>query len=63
MVLKDQQLIKLDNKYRALRRSEPHVAQNLAQEQTAHEETKGDRNALKLLIRELGGQLWRKGCQ
>ena len=63
MVLKDQQLIKLDNEYRALRRSERHVAQNLAQEQRAHEETKGDRNALKLLMRELGDQLWRKGCQ
>ena len=42
VVLKDQQLIKLDNEYRALRRSERHVAQNLAQEQRAHEETKGD---------------------
>ena len=62
MVLKDQQLIKLDNEYRALRRSERHVAQNLAQEQRAHEETKVDRNGLKLLMRELGGQLWRKGC-
>ena len=63
VVSKDQQLIKLDNDYRALRRSERHVAQNLAQEQRAHEETKGDRNALKLMMRELGGQLWRKGCQ
>ena len=62
LVLKDQQLIKLDNEYRALRRSERQVAQNLAQEQRAHEETKGDRNALRLLMRELGGQLWRKGC-
>ena len=62
VVLKDQQLIKLDNEYRALRQSKCHVAQNLAQEQRAHEETKGDRNELKLLIRELGGQLWRKGC-
>ena len=62
VVLKDQQLIKLDTEYRALCRSERHVAQNLAQEQRAHEETKGDRNALKLLMRELGGQLWRKGC-
>ena len=57
VVLKDQQLIRLDNEYRALRRSERHVAQNLAQEQRAHEETKGDRNALKLLIGKLGGQL------
>ena len=63
VVLKDQQLIKLDNDYRALRRSERQVCQNLAQEQRAHEETKGDRNALKLLMRELGGQLWRKGSQ
>ena len=63
MVLKDQQLIKLDNDYRALRRGERDVTQNLAQEQRAHEERKGDRNALKLLMRELGGQLWRKGCQ
>ena len=62
MVLKDQQLIKLDNEYRALRRSERHVAQNLAQEQRAHKETKVDRNGLKLLMRELGGPLWRKGC-
>ena len=63
VVLKDQKLTKLNNEYRALRRSERQVAQNLAQEQRAHEETKGDRNALKLLMRELGGQLWRKGCQ
>ena len=62
VVLKDQQLIKLDNDYRALRRSERHVTQELAREQMAHEETKVDRNGLKLLMRELGGQLWRKGC-
>ena len=62
VVLKDQQLIKLDNDYRALRRSERHVTQELAREQRAHEETKVDRNGLKLLMRELGGQLWRKGC-
>ena len=37
VVLKDKQLIKLDNEYRALRRRERHVAQNLAQEQRAHE--------------------------
>ena len=61
VVLKDQQLIKLDNQYRALRRSECHVAQNLAQEQRAHEETKLDRNRLKWLMPELGGELWRKG--
>ena len=63
VVLKDQQLIRLNNEYRALRQSERNVAQNLAQEQRAHEETKGDRNALKLLMQELGGQLWRKECQ
>ena len=63
VVLKDQQLIKLDNEYRALRQSERHVAQNLAREQRAHEETQCDRNVHKLLMWELGGQLWRKGCQ
>ena len=57
VVLKDQQLIKLDNDYRGLRQSERHVAQNLAQEQRAHEETKRDHIALKLLMWELGGQL------
>ena len=62
VVLKDQQLINLDKDYRALRRSERHVTQELAREQRAHEETKVDRNGLKLLMRELGGQLWRKGC-
>ena len=60
VVLKDQQLMKLDNDYRALRRSEHQVSQELAREQRAHEDTKVDRNGLKLLIRELGGQLWRK---
>ena len=62
VVLKDQQLIKLDNDYRALRQSERHVTQEFARGQRAHEETKVDRNGLKLLMRELGGQLWRKGC-
>ena len=61
VVLKDQQLIKLNNDYRALRRSERHVTQEFAREQSAHEETKKDRIALKLSMRELGGQLWRKG--
>ena len=61
VVLKDQQLIKLDNDYRALRQSERHVTHELARQQRAHEETKVDRNGLKLLMRELGGQLWRKG--
>ena len=36
VVLKDQQLIKLDNDYRALRRRERHVSQELAREQRAH---------------------------
>ena len=62
VVLKDQQVIKLDNRYQALRRSERHVTQELVREPRAHEETKVDRNKLKLLMRELGGQLWRKGC-
>ena len=60
--MKEQQLIKLGNDYRALRRSECHVTQELACEQRAHEETKVDRNGLKFLMRELGGQLWRKEC-
>ena len=42
VVLKDQQLTKLDNDYRALRRSERHVAQEFAREQRAHEETQED---------------------
>ena len=62
VVLKDQQFIKFNNDYRALRRTERHVAEEFAREQRAHEETKEDRTALKLVMRELGGQLWRKGC-
>ena len=54
VVLKDQQLIKLDNDYRALRRSERHVTQELAREQRAHEETKVDRNRLKLFNAGIG---------
>ena len=57
VILKHQQLIKLDENYRALRRSERHLTQELAREHRAHEETKVDRNGLKLLMRELGGQL------
>ena len=53
VVLKDQQLIKLDNDYRALRRSEHQVSQELAREQRAHEETKVDRAGLKLLMRDI----------
>ena len=62
VVLKDQQLIKLNNDYRSLRRSERHITQEFAREQRAHEKTGEDRTALKLLMRELGGQLWRKEC-
>ena len=64
MVLKVQLLIKLDNDYRTLRRSERHwqVSQELACEQRGHEKIKSDCNGLKLLMRELGGQLWGKGC-
>lgn len=62
VVLKDQQLIKLDTDYKALRRTERQVSQDYAREQRAHEETKGKHNGLKLLMRELGGQLWRRGC-
>ena len=62
LVSKDPQLIKLDNNYPALRRSERCVGQELAPEQRAPEERKAHRVGLKLLMRELGGQLWRKGC-
>ena len=62
VVLKDQKLMKLDNDYQALRRSEHHVVQEFAGEQRAHEVTRDDRTALKLLMRGLGGQLWRKEC-
>ena len=62
LVLKDQQLIKLYNDYQTLRRSKRHVTQELARKQRAHEETSEDRTALKLLMRELCGQLWRNGC-
>ena len=62
VVSKDQQLIKLNNDYRALRPSERQVSQELAREQMAHKATKVDRNGPKLLMRELGGQWCRKGC-
>ena len=62
VVAKDQQLGKLDADYRALRRTERHVAEELAREQRAHDETKEERNGLKLMMRQLGGQLWRRGC-
>ena len=62
MVLKEQQLIKLDNHYPELHRSERHLSQELASEEWADEETKVVLNELKLLMRELGIQLWRKGC-
>ena len=46
VVLKDQQLIKLDNDYRTLRQSERDVTQELGREQRAHEKTKVDRRNL-----------------
>ena len=63
VVSKDQQHIKVDNDYRFLRRSKRHIIQELAREQRAHEKTKVDRNGLKLLMPELGGQLWSKRYQ
>ena len=62
VVAKDQQLGKLDTDYRALRRTKRHVAEELAREQRAHDETKEERNGLKLMMRQIGGQLWRRGC-
>ena len=62
VVAKDQQLGKLDADYRALRRTERHVAEELAREQRAHDDTKKERNGLKLTMRQLGAQLWRQGC-
>ena len=62
MGLKQKQLIKLDEHYRALHRSEHHVTQEPAPEQRAYEEIKVDHNGLQLLIQQLGGKLWRKGC-
>ena len=62
VVAKDQQIGKLDADYRALRRTERHVTEELAREQRAHDETKEERNGLKLMMRQIGGQLWRRGC-
>ena len=62
VVAKDQQLGKLDADYRTLRRTERHVAKELARERQAHDETKEERNGLKLMMRQVGGQLWRRGC-
>ena len=62
VVAKDQQLGKLDADYRALHRTECHVVEGLAREQRAHDERKEERNGLKLMMRQLGGQLWRRGC-
>ena len=62
VVTKDQQLGTLEAHYRALRRTERHVAEELAREQRAHDEAKEERNGLKLMMRQLGGQLWRRGC-
>ena len=52
----------LDADYRALRRTERHVAEELARKRRAHDEMKEELNGLKLMIRQLGGQLWRHGC-
>ena len=62
VVAKDQQLGKLDADYRALRRTEGHVTEELAREQRAYDERKEERNGLKLMMRQFGGQLWRRGC-
>ena len=62
VVAKDQWLGKFDADYRALRQTDRHVAEQLAREQRAHDETKEERNGLKLMIRQLGGPLWRRGC-
>ena len=56
LVLKDQQLMKLDNDYRALPLSEYHVSHELAGEQRPHKAMKIDLAGLTLLMRELGGQ-------
>ena len=62
MVTNDQQLVKLDADYRALRRTGRHVAEEVAREQRAHDETKAERNGLKLIMRQISGWLWRYGC-
>ena len=62
VVAKDQQLGKLDADYPALRQTERHVAEELAREQRAHNEMKEERNGLKLMLRQRGGQLWSRGC-
>ena len=61
-VTKDQQLGKMDADYWALRWMKRHVAEELAREQRAHNETKGEPNGLKLMMRQLGSQLWRREC-
>ena len=53
----DQQLGKLDADYQALRRTERQVAKELAREKGANDETKEERNGLKLIMRQVGGQL------
>ena len=62
MVAKDQQLGKLDADYRAPRQTERHIVEELTQEQRVHDKTKEERDGLKLMMRQLGGQLWRQGC-
>ena len=56
VVAKDQQLGKLNADYRALRRTERHVAEVLAREQRAHDETKEERNGLQLMMSQVEGQ-------
>ena len=51
VVAKDQQLGKLDADYRALCRTERHVAEELARERRAQDEMKEERNGLKLMMR------------
>ena len=62
VVAKYQQLSELDANYRVLHRTQPHVVEELAQEQRAHDETKEESNGLKLIMGQLGGQFWRRGC-
>ena len=59
VVTKDQQLSKLDANYQALHQTQRHVAEELAREQRAYDETKEECNGLKLMMRQIGGQWWR----
>ena len=62
VVAKDQQIGTLDADYRALRQTKRHVTEKLAREQRAHDEMKEERNGLKLMMRQIGGRLWRRRC-